>query len=137
MARKFREVFFQGAASALFACATPALAEPPVESNSLPQWVVRAQERLALQPAQQRELRALIDDNAVRMQGLQARYTADASAAARRQRLEELSGLQRTFRDELATILTPAQLAEWDALLEELLGQVHLRNGVRVADVTH
>ena len=130
-------MMFEGAASALFACAAPAFADAPPESTSLPQWVVRAQERLALKPAQRQELRVLIDANATRMQALQARYSADASAEARRARLDELSGLQRDFRDRLAAILTPAQLGEWDALLEELLGQVHLRNGVRVADVTH
>lgn len=121
----------------MFVCATPGLAETPPETSSLPRWMVRAQERLALKPDQQRELRDLVDENAERMHALQVRLAGDDSAGARRMRLDELAGLQRLFRDELASILTPGQLAEWDTLLEELLGQVHLRNGVRVAEVTH
>src|SRR3954468_15369123 len=119
MAQQFRKMMFRGAASAWFACAAPAFAEAPAETTSLPQWMVRAQERLALKPGQQSELRLLTDASATRMQALQARYTADASAEARRARLDELAGLQRDFRDQLAVILTPAQLGDWDTLLEE------------------
>jgi len=137
MARRFRSLLFQGAATALIVCATPVLAEPPPESASLPRWMVRAQQRLALEPAQQRELRALVDENSERMLALQSRHAAEDAADAQRARLDDLAGLQRRFRDQLAVILTPGQLAEWDALLEELLGQVHLRNGVRVADAVH
>ena len=42
--------------------------------------------------------------------------------------------LQLRFRSELRGILTPEQLSEWDELIEELLGQVHLRHAPRMAD---
>jgi hypothetical protein len=38
-----------------------------------------------------------------------------------------MAGLQTEFRAKLALILTAEQLGEWDALLEELLGEVHMR----------
>jgi hypothetical protein len=47
-----------------------------------------------------------------------------------------MAGLQRRFRGELALILTAAQLIAWDALLEELLGEVHMRHLPRMVD-TH
>jgi len=111
-----------GAATALLVCSGAAVAEPPAQSRSLPQWVLRAQERLSLEPVQQRELRALVDDNATRMLTLQPGGMAD---------------LQREFRRRLAEILTPEQLGEWDALIEELLGEVHLLNAPRFADAVH
>lgn len=116
MARRLRSILWQGAASA-FLIAEPAFADPVEDLRSLPQWVVRAQQRLALRPAQQRELRMLVDDNSVKMESLPRHF-----------RPEEMQALQREFRLGLARILEPGQLAEWDALLEELLGAVHMRN---------
>jgi hypothetical protein len=121
MARRFRTILWQGAASA-FLMGEPAFADPVEEVQNLPQWVVRAQRRLALKPAQQRELRMLVDDNAARMQSL-----------PRQLRTDGMAGLQREFRGGLARILEPEQLAEWDILLEELLGAVHLRNAPTLA----
>src|SRR5689334_8092148 len=117
MSHRIRNILWQGAASALLVIGEPAFADPVDEVNSLPQWVVRAQQRLALNPAQQRELHALVDDNNAKMQSL-----------ARQPRPEDMQRLRSEFRDGLGRILEPAQLAEWDALLEELLGAVHLRN---------
>ena len=72
MTRRIRSLLFSGAASAIFAVAGTALADPIVETGDLTQWVQRAQQRLALKPAQQRELRALVDDNTpARLQALQ------------------------------------------------------------------
>jgi hypothetical protein len=48
-----------------------------------------------------------------------------------------MAGLQREFRDSLALILSASQLTEWDVLLEELLGEVHLRNAPRLAEAVH
>jgi hypothetical protein len=121
MSRRFRSILWQGAASA-FLIAEPAFAEPADDARSLPQWVVRAQRRLALKPAQQCELRMLVDDNAMKMQSL-----------PRHVHLEDMEALQREFRVGLARILEPEQLAEWDALLEDLLGAVHLRNAPMLA----
>ena len=45
--------------------------------------------------------------------------------------------MQDDFRKRLAAILTPGQLAEWDTLVEELLGEVHLRNSPRLAEGMH
>jgi hypothetical protein len=122
MARRFRSLICNGAATALLVCSGAAVAEPPAETRSLPQWVLRAQERLSLKPVQQRELRALVDENSIRMLALRPGGMAE---------------LQREFRLGLAEILTPEQLAEWDTLIEELLGEVHLRNAPRFADAVH
>lgn len=124
MSRRIRNILWQGAASALFVIAEPALADPIEDVGSLPQWVVRAQQRLALTPLQRRELRALVDDNAVRLQALQERHPA----------FDDMETLQREFRGKLSRILEPDQLAAWDALLEELLGAVHLRNAPVLAE---
>ena len=110
MARRFRSFLWQGAASA-FLITEPAFPEPIDDVRSLPQWVVRAQQRLALKPAQQRQLRMLVDDNAVKMQSLPPGPCP-----------EELTALQREFRVRLARILGAGQLADWHGLLEELLG---------------
>lgn len=128
MARRFRSLLCSGAASALFAVAGTALADPVVESGDLTQWVQRAQHRLALKPAQQRELRALVDDNTVKLQALQQ---------SRQARLEEMAALQREFRVGLGSILSPDQLTQWDLLLEELLGEIHLRNTPILAERAH
>lgn len=125
-----------GAVSALLACAGDAVADTRPPANSLPQWVLRAQERLALQPAQQRELRLLVDGNAVRLDEMRLRFADETTADARRAQREVMAGIQLDFRQGLAGILSPEQLAEWDVLVEELLGQVHLRHAPRVA-VTH
>jgi hypothetical protein len=121
MARRFHSILWQGAASA-FLMGGPAIADPVEDVHSLPQWVVRAQQRLAFKPVQQRELRMLVDDNAAKMQSL-----------PRQSRTEGMAALQREFRVGLARILEPGQLAEWDVLLEELLGAVHLRNAPMLA----
>jgi len=105
--------------------------------RSLPQWVLRAQERLGLKPVQQRELRTLVDSNSDRLRELQARYPAGDDANSRRAQLDEMAAVQREFRVGLTAILSPEQIAEWDALLEELLGEVHLRNAPRLADSLH
>ena len=123
MSSRIRSILWQGAASALM-MSGPAFADPVTEVASLPQWAVRAQQRLALKPAQQRELRALVDDNTVQLQSLQERHPT----------FDDMEALQREFRVELARILEPEQLAAWDALLEELLGAVHLRNAPMLAD---
>jgi hypothetical protein len=124
---------FNSAATALLACASAVPAETLEEVRSFPQWMVRAQERLGLAAGQQREIRALVDANASRLRELQARY-ADP---ARKGRREAMAALQREFRERLAAILTPGQLAEWDALVEELLGEVHLRNAPRLSRSMH
>jgi len=121
MARRLRSFLWQGAASA-FLIAEPAFADPVDDVRSLPQWVVRAQLRLALKPAQQRALRMLVDDNSVKMESLPRQF-----------RPEDMQALQREFRVRLARILEPGQLAEWDALLEELLGEVHMRHAPMLA----
>lgn len=123
MSRRIRTLLCHGAASALFV-AGPTFAEPD-DIGSLPHWMLRAQQRLALEPTQQRELRLLVDDNAARLRSLP------------RVRHEDMQTLQREFRDALARILTPDQLAEWNLLLEELLGAVHLRNAPVLAERRH
>jgi|KBSSwiStaDraftv2_1062776.scaffolds.fasta_scaffold428289_2 hypothetical protein len=135
MGQRFRYMICNGTATALLACANAVPAEPPGEARSLTQWVLRAQERLALEPAQRGELRALIDANAARLRELQARYAA--SDADRGLQRAELTAVQLDFRRRLVAILTPGQLAEWDALVEELLGEVHLRNAPRLAAGLH
>ena len=122
MARRFRSILWQGAAASALLMAEPIFADPVDDVHSLPQWVLRAQQRLALTPAQQRELRVLVDDNAVKMHSL-----------PRRMRRETMEALQREFRVGLAGILEPEQLAEWNVLLEELLGAVHMRNAPMLA----
>ena len=135
MGQRFRYMICNGTATALLACANAVPAEPLAEVRSLPQWVLRAQERLALEPAQQRELRALIDANAERLRELQARHaSSDSDRGVQR---HELAAVQAEFRYGLAAILTPEQLSEWDSLVEELLGEVHLRNAPRLAAGLH
>jgi hypothetical protein len=118
MSRRIRNSLRQGAASVPLLIAGPAFADPVEDAGSLPQWVARAQQRLALTPPQRRELRALADANTARLQSLQKRHPA----------LDDLETLQCEFRGKLARILEPGQLAAWDALLEELLGAMHPRN---------
>lgn len=137
MTRRIRSFLCRGAATALFACAGPALADPEPTVTSLPQWVVRAQERLGLEPAQQRELRILVDANSERLRELREHQAELDPSDARRAQRDAMAVLQFEFRGELARILTPEQLAEWDTLVEELLGQVHLRNAPRYADSAH
>jgi hypothetical protein len=127
MTRRIRNLLCSGAASAFFAVAGTTLADSIGEPGDLTQWVLRAQQRLALKPAQQRELRALVDDNTLRLQALQRLPQARA----------EMAAVQREFRAGLGLILSPDQLVEWDLLLEELLGQVHLRNAPVLAERTH
>ena len=128
MTRRFRSLLCTGAASAFFAVAGPTLADPVAESGDLTQWVLRAQQRLALKPAQQFELRALVDVNTVKLQALQRLSGA---------RLEQMAALQREFRAGLGLILSADQLVKWDLLLEELLGAVQLRNTPMLAERAH
>ena len=137
MTRRIRSILCRGAASTLIACVGPALADPEPAVTNLPQWVMRAQERLGLQPAQQLELRTLVDANSERLRELRERHAELDSSEARRTQREAMTALQFEFRGELARILTPDQLAEWDTLIEELLGEVHLRNSPRYADSAH
>lgn len=129
-------MIFRGMATTWFACAAPALADPEPAVTSLPQWVASAQQRLGLQPGQQRELRTLVDANSERLRELREFYPQD-SADARQGQREAMATLQFEFRGGLARILTPGQLTEWDTLIEELLGEVHLRNAPRLADSAH
>ena len=122
MSRRFRSFIWQGAASAFLVIGEPGIADAADDVGHLPQWVVRAQQRLALTPAQQREVRQLVDENTVKMQAL-----------PRQRPPAEMETLQREFRAGLARILEPEQLAEWNVLLEELLGAAHLRNAPMLA----
>jgi hypothetical protein len=135
MSRRIRSMICKGAAAALLACAGNAPAEAADEITSLPQWVLRAQERLALSSVQQQELRALSDGNSERLRALQVHYLGNGDAQARRAQRDEMALMQQDFRNHLAVILSSGQLTEWDALLEELLGEVHLRNAPRLAEV--
>lgn len=111
----------------MLVCAAGNAAEPQADPRSLSQWVLSAQERLALAPGQQRELRALMEESSSRMTTLQSR----------RVRREEVAVLHREFREGLVAILKPEQVAEWDALVEELLREVHLRNAPILAGRLH
>ena len=122
MYRRFRSYLWHGAASAFLVIGEPAIADAADDVGNLPQWVVRAQQRLALKSAQQREIRRLVDDNTARMQAL-----PHPPAPA------QMEALQREFRASLARILDPEQLAGWNLLLEELLGAAHLRNAPMLA----
>lgn len=126
MARRLHSLWFHGAASALFAWMGAAWAEPVPESDSLPQWVQRAQERLALNAEQRRGLCLLVDVNSERLRTLQNRHAVANPDDSGRVQREEMAALQRAFRGDLALILTTPQLAEWDALLAELLGESQL-----------
>ena len=137
MASRFRSYLFQGVASALVTCATPAFADPIDDPSGLPRWMVRAQHRLALKPAQQRELRELVDQNTTKLAALQRRLAQHDGEGRARARNDEMAALQREFRVGLGAILSPEQLAEWDALLEELLGEVHLRIAPMLAERQH
>jgi hypothetical protein len=122
MSRRFRSFLWQGAASAFLVIGEPAIADAAEEVGHLPQWVVRAQQRLALRPAQQRAIHRLVDENTMRIQALPHRPGA-----------AQMEAMQREFRAGLARVLEPEQLAEWNVLLEELLGAVHLRNAPMLA----
>jgi len=139
----------RGAATALIACSgaafadleladpKPANAEPTssgTKITSLPQWLLRAQRRLALEPIQQRELRQLVDGNSERLREMQARQADRSATGSLGAQREEMAALQQQFRDALGGILSAGQLSEWDVLIEELLGQVHLRNAPRLVD---
>lgn len=119
----------------LLACAGGASAAPPesVAGGQPPgrHWVTRTQARLVLEPAQQRELRLLVDENSIRMRQIQASHAENPSPERDRQLRAAINRLQRDFREDLGRILTAGQLAEWDALLEELVGAVHLRYAAR------
>jgi hypothetical protein len=133
MTRRFPSFVCHYAAIVLLACAIPAIADNgPV--TSLPQWISQAQQRLGLQAGQQRELRALVDANAERLRELRERNGDLGAGEARRAQREEMANLQLEFRSRLVGILTPVQLAEWDSLVEELLGQIHLRHAPRLAE---
>lgn len=137
MARRIRSFLCRGAATALFVCAGPVLADSDTGVISLPQWVLRAQERLGLQPTQQLELRSLIDGNAERLREMSERFADRESSQTRDAQRVAMLALQVEFRGGLTQILTSEQLAEWDTLIEELLGQVHLRNAPMLANSAH
>jgi hypothetical protein len=105
--------------------------------TSLPQWVLQAQQRLALEPGQQRLLRELVDGNSERLREMRARQAQPGASESRRPRHAEMAALQQEFRDALVGILTAAQLAEWDALIEDLLGELHLRHAPGFPDIAN
>ena len=137
MASRFRNLFFRGAASALFVCTAPAFADPVDDPANLPEWMVRAQQRMALNPAQQRALRELVDRNGSKLAARRRRLESRAGDELVRARRPEMADLQREFRDGLAVILSPEQLAEWDRLLGELSGEVRMRHAVLLAGRQH
>jgi hypothetical protein len=143
--RRVRSIVCRGAATALIACTGPALAQSglinsgPANSEaeetgrtitSLPQWMLRAQQRLALDQAQQRELGRLVRASAERMREMSA-------SGSRHAYREEMAALRREFRESLVGILSTEQLAEWDALLAELLGEIHLRHAPLLVNGAH
>jgi len=128
------------AATLLLACAGVAGAAPPTPAAGQQpggHWVTRTQARLVLEPAQQQELRRLVEENAARMRQIQASHVENLSPERDLQLRAAINRLQREFREDLGRILTAGQLAEWDALLEDLLGAVHLRFAARPADASH
>ena len=121
-----RLMLFRSAVTALFAWSGGAVADPeePAVTSPTP-WALRAQQRLALDPGQQRELRALSDERSQRLCEVSVEPGAPGPSRAQ---CEEMAALQLEFRQALTGILTPAQLVEWDALIDELISRVHLDN---------
>src|SRR5262245_45020013 len=100
MTRRVRSLLCKGVATAIVACAVPVdSAEPNDDSRSLSGWVVRAQERLSLKPAQQRDLRLLVDLNSGKLRDIQVRYKDSPSEHARISQLQDMQALRVEFRD--------------------------------------
>lgn len=137
MGRRFRHYFFRGAASALVAYATPAFADPVEDATDLPGWMQRAQQRLALTSSQRRDVRELVELNTSRLAALQRRQELQALGEQGLVPHDELAAIQHEFRAGLSASLSPVQLAAWDRLLEELSGEVALRNAVVLARRQH
>jgi hypothetical protein len=98
---------------------------------------VRAQQRLALKLAQQQELRELADLNASKLAALRRRQALLIGEEQVRAGQRETAALQCEFRAGLAAVLSPAQLAEWDTLMEELLGEVRRHDAPLLAGRQH
>jgi hypothetical protein len=113
--RRIRSILRQGAASALLV-SEPATADPADDAGRLSRWAGRAQQRLGLTPAQQRALQVFIGEQTVKQ------------SLPRQSRAAPVEALQHEFRAGLARILGPDQLAEWDLLLEELPGALHVHH---------
>jgi gas vesicle protein len=99
----------------------------PARSPEVQQRIAQAKQRLQLTPEQETKLRALLQEEAQKLRAIRDKYANDTTLQGRGARSRELQAVQEDLRGKLQTVLSPAQLDEWDRMAAERRAQARER----------
>ena len=83
--------------------------------------------RLNLSDEQQAELKPLLEQHAASLKSIRGQYPAELSRRDKRAMAKAMRGQQATFKEQLGGVLTPEQMAEWEAMQKEIREQAKER----------
>jgi len=86
--------------------------------------------RLNLSEEQQAELKPLLEQHAATLKSIRGQYPADPAELSRKDKramAKAMRGQQAAFKEQLAGVLTPEQLAEWETMQKEMREQAKER----------
>jgi Spy/CpxP family protein refolding chaperone len=108
-----------------FLAAATAQAEQPTAAEHTGQGT-RAQERFAelqsrlkLTPEQTEKLRPIIQQETDELRAVREKYASDKSPTTRQAMQSEMKGIHERYEGQIAAILTPEQMGEWNKIKEE------------------
>lgn len=107
-------------ASSAMADETPAQPDPQARLAEL-------KSRLNLSDEQQAELKPLLEQHAASLKSIRGEYPAELSRKDKRAMAKAMRGQQAKFKEQLAGVLTPEQMAEWEAMQKEMREQAKER----------
>lgn len=116
--------------AAIILLATPAATALADEAPAAPDPQARLAElksRLNLSDEQQAELKPLLEQHAATLKSIRAQYPAEPSRKDKRAMVKAMRGQQAKFKEQLAGVLTPEQMAEWEAMQKEMREQAKER----------
>jgi len=107
-----------GAALTVAATTLAQQAGPPNPSPEVQRRLEAAKARLQLTPDQEPKLRALLEEESLKVRALQAKRGTD-NAPTKAEMAREARAIREDFRGKLKAILTPEQMTEWDKMAAE------------------
>ena len=106
-------------ALALFAAGPSFPQAPQVDPAALQGAVEEAKARLNLTPAQEAQLKPLMQERNQALKAIRDRYAGEDSRRARRAMFKEAEPVVENYQARVRTILDDAQYAEWEKMRAE------------------
>jgi hypothetical protein len=93
--------------------------ESPKPGPKAQDRIADLQARLGLSTEQTEKLRPIFQQEMEELRGVRQKFAADTSSAGRQAMRAEMKSVREKYDGQIAAILTPAQIAEWDKIKKE------------------